>query len=107
MAQGQRRNRVLVQGAQQALDQMKYEIANEVGITNQIQGGYWGDVPARYNGAVGGQMVRRMIQLAEQSLANGQVTPQQLAGPEFNQQGERGGQRQAPGQTPGTTGTPR
>ncbi len=94
MAQGQKRNRVMVQGAEQALEQMKYEIANEIGITNQIQGGYWGDIPARYNGAVGGQMVRRMVQLAEQTLASGQVTPQQLAGPEFNQIGERGGQRQ-------------
>jgi small acid-soluble spore protein A (major alpha-type SASP) len=62
-------NRVIVQGAQQQLDQFKYEIASELGLN--VQSGYWGDLPARQCGAVGGQMVRRMIQLAEQQLAGG------------------------------------
>lgn len=70
MAQGQRTNRALVRGAEQALDQFKYQIAGEVGITPPPDG-YWGDLPARQCGAVGGHMVRRMIQLAEQQLAGG------------------------------------
>ncbi len=68
MAQGQRSNRILVRGAEQALDQFKYEVAQELGITPPPDG-YWGDLPSRQNGAIGGHMVRRMIQMAEQSLA--------------------------------------
>lgn len=73
MATGQRSNRALVPNARQALDQLKFEIASELGIPNYT--GYLGDVPSRLNGAVGGNMVRRMIQLAEQQLAN-QTPPQ-------------------------------
>ncbi|HEY3315883.1 MAG TPA: alpha/beta-type small acid-soluble spore protein [Bacillota bacterium] len=69
MAEGQSSNRALVRGAEQALDNFKYEVARELGIDQQIQGGYWGDLPARQCGAVGGQMVRRMIELAERSLS--------------------------------------
>lgn len=72
MAQGQRRNRVLVRGAEQAIDRLKYEVAPEVGVTPP-QGGYWGDLPARQCGAVGGHIVRRLIQQAEQQMA--QATP--------------------------------
>ncbi len=45
--------------ARQALDQMKYEVASEVG-TNLKQG-YNGDNTARENGTVGGFMVKRMF----------------------------------------------
>ncbi len=71
MAQGS--NRILVQGAQQALDQFKYEVAREIGV-QPPQDGYWGDYPARQCGAMGGQMVRRMIQDAESRLAGGGLT---------------------------------
>lgn len=76
MAQGQRSNRALVRGAEGALDQFKYQVAGEVGITPPPDG-YWGDLPARQCGAVGGHMVRRMIQLAEQQLSGqpGAATP--------------------------------
>lgn len=68
MAQGSQSNRALVRGAEQALDQFKYEVAHEIGVTPP-QDGYWGDLPSRQCGAVGGHMVRRMIELAEQRLA--------------------------------------
>lgn len=73
MARGQRTNRILIPGAYQALDRLKYEVAAQVGIPNYQ--GYLGDVPARINGQVGGNMVRRMIALAEQQLAQGAQTP--------------------------------
>ncbi len=73
MAAGQRRNRALVPGAQQALEQLKFQVAQEIGIPNYR--GYLGDVPARQNGAVGGNMVRRMIALAEQQIAGGALPP--------------------------------
>jgi len=65
-----RTNRALVREAARALDAFKYEVARDLGIDYQrIRDGYWGDLSSRDCGAVGGHMVRRMIQLAEQSLA--------------------------------------
>jgi len=63
-------NRALVRGAESALTQFKYEVAHGIGLNVQ-QGDYWGDLPARQCGAVGGHMVRRMIEMAEQSLGAG------------------------------------
>ena len=62
-------NQLVVQNARGALDQMKYEVANEVGVP--LKQGYNGDLPARDAGKVGGQMVKRMIQVAERSLGGG------------------------------------
>ncbi|MEW6522631.1 MAG: alpha/beta-type small acid-soluble spore protein [Bacillota bacterium] len=67
MGQGQRTNQVLIPEARMALDQFKYEVAADLGINPP--GDYWGNLTSRDCGAVGGHMVRRMIQLAEQSLA--------------------------------------
>ncbi|WP_227766783.1 alpha/beta-type small acid-soluble spore protein [Zhaonella formicivorans] len=67
MAAGQRRNTLVVSQARQAIDQLKYETAAEIGLPNYQ--GYLGDVPSRLNGAVGGNMVRKMIQAYEQSRA--------------------------------------
>lgn len=73
MAQGQRSNQALVPQARQALDRFKYEVAHELGI--QVpEHGYWGDIPSRLNGAIGGNMVRRMIAAAEQSLIDQATT---------------------------------
>lgn len=73
MAQGQRTNELVTPTARQALDQLKYDVAAEIGLPNYQ--GYLGEVPSRLNGAVGGNMVRRMIQLAEEQLAGGQPQP--------------------------------
>ncbi|MHB8926348.1 MAG: small, acid-soluble spore protein, alpha/beta type [Bacillota bacterium] len=70
MGTGSRSNKALVQQARPALDNFKYQVANQIGVTPP-QDGYWGDLPSRQCGAVGGQMVRSMIQIAEQSLAGG------------------------------------
>ena len=67
VALGQKRNRPLVLDAARSLNQFKYEVANELGV--QVpQSDYWGDLPSRVTGAVGGHMVRRMIAAAEQAL---------------------------------------
>ena len=62
-------NEPVVKNARNALDQLKYEVAAEVGVP--LNQGYNGDLPARDAGKVGGQMVKRMIQVAEQSLGGG------------------------------------
>ncbi|MCL6590837.1 MAG: alpha/beta-type small acid-soluble spore protein [Firmicutes bacterium] len=70
MGTGQKRNTPVVLEAQSALNKFKYEIANELNIdTSKIQGGYWGYMMSRDTGAIGGNMVRRMIEAAERSLA--------------------------------------
>jgi hypothetical protein len=70
MAQGQSGNNniLVVPQSRQALEQLKYEVAQELGV--QIpQDGYYGYMATRDTGAIGGHMVRRMIQMAEQTLA--------------------------------------
>ncbi|GGA65876.1 alpha/beta-type small acid-soluble spore protein [Ornithinibacillus halotolerans] len=59
-------NKLLVPGARNAMDQMKEEIANEFGVQPGA------DTTARENGSVGGEMVKRMIQIAEQSMQSKQ-----------------------------------
>jgi small acid-soluble spore protein A (major alpha-type SASP) len=61
-------NKTLVPQARQALDRLKYETAQELGIPNYQQA-YKGDLPSRVNGSVGGGMVKKMIQAYEQSVA--------------------------------------
>ena len=49
-----------------ALNQMKYEAANEVGVN--LQKGYNGDITSRDAGRIGGNMVKKMIQYAEENM---------------------------------------
>lgn len=65
MAGERNTNQPAVQGAEQGLDQFKYEIASELGVQ------LGGDRTSRENGSVGGQMTKRMIQYAEQQLKGG------------------------------------
>lgn len=62
------RNRILVAGAEQALERFKNEIASELGLDYS---GDKGNLTSRQNGYVGGLMVRRMIQQAESQMAGG------------------------------------
>ncbi|MCM3771364.1 MULTISPECIES: alpha/beta-type small acid-soluble spore protein [Priestia] len=59
------RNELLVNGAEQAIDQMKYEIASEFGVN------LGADTASRANGSVGGEITKRLVQMAEQQLGGG------------------------------------
>jgi len=62
-----RSNTLVVQQAKAALNQMKYEVAQELGI--QIpQDGYYGYMATRDTGAIGGNITRKLVQMAEQQL---------------------------------------
>ncbi|MBZ4665566.1 alpha/beta-type small acid-soluble spore protein [Mahella sp.] len=62
----------VVPEAHAALDNMKYEIASELGLpVKQGSEDYWGNLSARDCGAVGGHMVQRMIKFAEQNMTQG------------------------------------
>lgn len=63
-------NRTMVPEAKQALNNMKFEIANELGIN--LKQGYNGDMPSRQAGYIGGYMVKRMIEQAERAMSGGQ-----------------------------------
>jgi len=60
-------NKPAVQGASNFLDQFKFEVANELGMSNYNQADK-GSLSSRENGYVGGYMVRKMIQFAEQNM---------------------------------------
>ena len=60
-------NRKVVPEARGALDQMKYEVAGQVGVN--LKKGYNGDLTSKEAGYVGGYMVKRMIEQAERQLA--------------------------------------
>ena len=61
---------VVVPEAKQALNNMKYEIANELGIN--LTQGYNGDMPSRQAGYIGGYMVKRLIEQAERAMSTSQ-----------------------------------
>ena len=63
-------NRPEVPQAREALNNMKYEIASELGIN--LKQGYNGDLPSRQAGYIGGYMVKRLIENAERAMTGGQ-----------------------------------
>ncbi|WJH36500.1 alpha/beta-type small acid-soluble spore protein [Paenibacillus aurantius] len=68
MGSGQSSNVLVVPQARQSLEQMKYEVAQSLGI--QIpQDGYYGNMATRDTGAIGGHITRRLVEIAEQQLA--------------------------------------
>ena len=56
------RNKLVVPGAKNAIDQMKYEIASEQGVQ------LGADATARQNGSVGGEITKRLVKQAQQQL---------------------------------------
>ena len=60
----------MVPEARGALDNMKYEIARELGV--DYQQAYKGNLSARENGYVGGYMVKRLIEKAEKNMSGQQ-----------------------------------
>ena len=57
-------NKLVVKGSKQAIENLKYEIAREFGIT---LGAY---TTSRLNGTVGGEMTKRLVNLGKQYYSN-------------------------------------
>ena len=55
-------NKFVAPQAKQAIEQMKYEIANEFGVT------LGADATARANGSVGGEITKRLVKMGESQL---------------------------------------
>jgi len=60
-------NPLLVPQAEQMLDLMKQEIAEEFGIT------LGAETSARDNGRVGGEMTKRLVAMAKEQIISGQT----------------------------------
>ena len=56
--------KLVVPGAHQAIERMKYEIANEFGVN------LGPDATARANGSVGGEITKRLVKLGQGQISN-------------------------------------
>jgi len=61
-------NKLVVPGAKQAIDSMKYEIAREFGVT------LGPDSTSRANGSVGGEITKRLVERGMSQLNGGNYT---------------------------------
>ena len=59
-------NKLVAPSSKKAIELMKYEIANELGIK------LGADTSSRLNGTVGGQMTKRLVRIGEEQLARKQ-----------------------------------
>ena len=71
MSNNNNNNQKVVPQAKQALNQMKLEIANELGMSNYQQMDK-GNLTARQDGYVGGYMTKKLVEMAEQQMAGKQ-----------------------------------
>lgn len=56
-------NKFVTPASKQAIEKMKYEIANEFGVQ------LGADATARANGSVGGEMTRRLVQMGQNQIS--------------------------------------
>lgn len=60
-----RSNKLVVPEAKQAMENLKNEVAKQVGVN--LKQGYNGDLTSREAGSIGGEMVKRMIESYERT----------------------------------------
>lgn len=63
MANTGSRNKLVTPASKEAIERMKYEIANEFGVQ------LGADATARANGSVGGEITRRLVQLGQSQIS--------------------------------------
>mgnify|MGYP000911243191 CR=1 FL=1 len=68
MANNTNNNKIVVPEARAALNQMKLEIANELGLQNYDNIDK-GNLTSRQNGYVGGYMVKKLVESAQNQMA--------------------------------------
>ena len=60
-----RSNKLVVPEAKQAMNNLKNEVAKQVGVN--LKQGYNGELTSREAGSIGGEMVKRMIESYERT----------------------------------------
>ena len=68
MNQNKANSKLVVPGAKQAIESMKYEIAREFGVT------LGPDATTRANGTVGGEITKRLVERGMNQLSGGNYT---------------------------------
>lgn len=65
----------LVPQAEDELDSLKFEVANELNLDDDIQERGWENMTTREVGKIGGNMVKKMVQFAEVEMnkRNGKI----------------------------------
>ena len=61
-------SKLVVPGAKQAIESMKYEIAREFGVT------LGPDATSRANGSVGGEITKRLVKLGQNQISGSNYT---------------------------------
>lgn len=56
------KNKMVTPSSREAIEKMKYEIANELGVNMGP------DATSRANGSVGGEITKRLVQMGEQHM---------------------------------------
>ena len=56
-------SKMVVPGAKQAIERMKYEIANEFGVN------LGPDTTSRANGSVGGEITKRLVKMGQEQMS--------------------------------------
>lgn len=67
---GRKNRQKAVPEAERALNRLKFEVAEQLGI--DLNKGYNDDLTSKEAGSVGGQMVKKMIEQAEEQMAGKQ-----------------------------------
>jgi small acid-soluble spore protein B (major beta-type SASP) len=62
MARNNNNNQLVMPGAKQAIEQVKYEIVSEFGVNLSEE------TTSRANGSVGGEITKRLVAMAQQSM---------------------------------------
>lgn len=60
---GSNKSKMVTPGSKEAIERMKYEIANEFGVQ------LGADATARANGSVGGEITRRLVQMGQSQIS--------------------------------------
>ena len=68
MNQNKANSKLVVPGAKQAIEAMKYEIAREFGVT------LGPDATSRANGSIGGEITKRLVERGMSQLSGGNYT---------------------------------
>ena len=62
--------KLVTPGSKEAIERMKYEIANEFGVN------LGGDATSRANGSVGGEITKRLVKLGQNQISGSNYTGQ-------------------------------
>jgi hypothetical protein len=71
MGQGEVRGKteILVPQAEEEMEELKSEVARDLGLDDDIARRGWGNLTTREVGKIGGHMVKRLVRRAESDLA--------------------------------------